>query len=363
MIKKFQITIPLLVLLISCSGDVSSQSSAESISINTFTVVFDSREGSAVPSQTFQPNSFITPPSVAKEGHTLEGWYTSINEGVTLDNKWDFFSNRVNFNFTLYAKWMIAIERFAWVGYGTVVTLGATSASIAYVNPTPADLERNSQLTLTAPFDQTKEAVEFDFTGKADDNYLFKVEGPSGAAELMVKATGADQKVIVPVVQLNATQRAALNLFVIFARTDGSTGTIVVRDWKYVDVFTPLPPEWRAEGGATVTMDGPAMTFTYTSRDVFYDQSAQIDVVGFDGSKSSVTISFTGEAGHEYMFKFEYPGHTNDVELKVIATGNAQTAVMDLTALSPEIRATFNNFIVFNSFNPQAGSITINSWN
>jgi hypothetical protein len=381
----------------------------------------------------------------------------------------------------------ITIAPLGWIGYATVVTQGATSASIAYANVPTADWARNSQLRLTAPFDQTKEGVEFDFTGKADDNYLFKVEGPSGASELMVKATGAEQKLIVPVAQLNATQRAALNLFVIFARTDASTGTIVVRDWKYVDSVTPVAPTWLAVGtqvsvvnnvmtmtytntpgefwnqhaqiavnafdgsktsvtvpftgvasqeymfkfeypghtnnvefravatgaaqtvimnlanltpeiratinkfvvfstttgasgsvtvspyyytpvwmaqgeGATAVMNGTAMTFTYTARGEFYFQNAQIDVVGFDGSKSSVTVSFTGVAGQEYMFKFEYPGHTNNVEFRVVATGAAQTAVLNLAAFSPEIRASFNKFVVFNFIKTEAGSITVTSW-
>jgi hypothetical protein len=269
---------------------------------------------------------------------------------------------RVTFTYAPSAG-TITIAPLGWIGYSTVVTQGATSASIAYENPTPADWGRNTQLRLTAPFDQAKEGVEFDFTGKAGDEYLFKVEGPGGiASELMATATGDAQKFIVPVAQLTPTQRSAINLFVIFARTGGSTGTLVVRDWKYVDSVTPAAPEWRAEGGATATMNGDAMTFTYTARTNFWDQNAQINLLSFDGSKSSVTVPFTGVANQEYMFKFEYPGHTNNVEFRVIATGAAQTAVLNLEPFTPEIRATFNKFVVF-SFTPaNAGSITVLPW-
>jgi hypothetical protein len=269
---------------------------------------------------------------------------------------------RVTFTFAPSAG-TITIAPLGWIGYATVVTQGATSASIAYENPTPADWGRNTQLRLTAPFDQAKEGVEFDFTGKAGDEYLFKVEGPGGiASELMATATGDAQKFIVPVAQLTPAQRSAINLFVIFARTGGSSGTLVVRDWKYVDSVTPAAPEWRAEGGATATMNGNAMTFTYTARGNFWDQNAQINLLSFDGSKSSVTVPFTGVANQEYMFKFEYPGHTNNVEFRVIATGAAQTAVLNLEPFTPEIRATFNKFVVF-SFTPaNAGSITVLPW-
>jgi uncharacterized repeat protein (TIGR02543 family) len=106
--KNFSLSISLIaLLLISCAGDISSQSSFESSSSNTFTVSFDSRGGSSVPNQIVESDSFITPPNVTKEGHTLEGWYTSLNGGVTLENKWNFFIDRVNFNFTLIALWTV----------------------------------------------------------------------------------------------------------------------------------------------------------------------------------------------------------------------------------------------------------------
>jgi hypothetical protein len=263
----------------------------------------------------------------------------------------------------------ITIAPLGWIGYSTVVTQGSTSTSIEYSNVPTADYGRNTQLRLTAPFDQTKQGVEFDFTGKVDDNYLFKVEGPNAvSAELLVKATGTDQKIIVPIVQLTTTQRATLNLLFVFARTDASTGTLVVRDWKYVDVVTPLAPEWRADGsGATVSVNQQgAMTFTYTTRGQFYLQNAQIAIVGFDGTKTSASVTFTGVSGQQYMFKFEYPGHTDNAEYLVTATGASQTLIIDLTKdknnvpLTESIRATFNKFVVFSATAANAGSITVN---
>ena len=60
---KFSITL-ITLLLISCAGDVSSQTSFESSSSSTFTVAFDSRGGSIIPNQIVEPNSFISPPNV-----------------------------------------------------------------------------------------------------------------------------------------------------------------------------------------------------------------------------------------------------------------------------------------------------------
>jgi uncharacterized repeat protein (TIGR02543 family) len=120
-------SIGLIALLVSCVNinlssvtNISSpstnqessiiQSSVGSISSSTLslvTVTFDSRGGSEVLAQQVETNSFISIPDVTREGHTIEGWYTSLNGGVSLDSKWNFFTNRVNFNFTLYAKWTI----------------------------------------------------------------------------------------------------------------------------------------------------------------------------------------------------------------------------------------------------------------
>ena len=70
-------------------------------------VQFDSIGGSEVVPVYVQPGNTIPAPSVSKEGHTLEGWYTSINEGETLDERWSFSSNSVNYDLTLYANWEI----------------------------------------------------------------------------------------------------------------------------------------------------------------------------------------------------------------------------------------------------------------
>jgi uncharacterized repeat protein (TIGR02543 family) len=269
---------------------------------------------------------------------------------------------RVRINTTPSSE-AITITPLGWIGYSTVVTQGATSTSIAYENPGPADWGRNTQLRLTAPFDQTKEGVEFDFTGKAGDEYFFKVEGPGGiASELMTTATGDAQKFVVPVDELTPTQRSAINLFVIFARTGGSSGTIVVRDWKYVDSVNPSSSQWVGVG-TTVNVNSNVMTMSYTNTPgEFWNQHASLAVSGFVGSKTSVTVPFTGVAGQEYLFKFEYPGHTNNVELRVVATGTAQTATINLSALTQQQRSSINSFIVFSTTIGSSGSVVVSPY-
>ena len=76
------------------------------ITIN-YTIQFNSQGGTNVPKVKVVANGIITPPVVSKSGNTLIGWFTSSNNGVTFDRKWDFFSDRVNFEFTLFAIWSV----------------------------------------------------------------------------------------------------------------------------------------------------------------------------------------------------------------------------------------------------------------
>ena len=49
---------------------------------------------------------FLDIQAIQKEGHTLEGLYTSL-DGISLDEKWSFVSDTVNGDITLYAKWNV----------------------------------------------------------------------------------------------------------------------------------------------------------------------------------------------------------------------------------------------------------------
>jgi len=73
-----------------------------------FTVVFNSMGGTEVESVLVGKGDKVPIPSLSeKEGYTLEGWYTSLDGGVTLDEKWSFLNSEVISNITLYAKWNI----------------------------------------------------------------------------------------------------------------------------------------------------------------------------------------------------------------------------------------------------------------
>ncbi len=68
-----------------------------------YTVTFDSQGGSAVESQTVREgNPAAAPTSPTRENFDFGGWYKSAGENAA---RWDFSTDRVNENLTLYARW------------------------------------------------------------------------------------------------------------------------------------------------------------------------------------------------------------------------------------------------------------------
>ncbi len=72
-----------------------------------YEVNFNALGGSDVPSQHVKEGGAITIPTIEKEGHTLKGWYTSIDGGDTFDERWSFTVDRVHGDITLFAKWEV----------------------------------------------------------------------------------------------------------------------------------------------------------------------------------------------------------------------------------------------------------------
>ena len=92
---KFLFVVFFVLLLIGCTIS------------QTVTVNFDSSGGDTIEPIDIIVGRTIEPPIATKEGYTLEGWYTSLDQGVTLDERWLFTSNTVKGNLTLYANWTI----------------------------------------------------------------------------------------------------------------------------------------------------------------------------------------------------------------------------------------------------------------
>jgi hypothetical protein len=260
----------------------------------------------------------------------------------------------------------ITVESTGWIGYGFDVTETPTQTTIGYVGPDPF-WNKNAQLNLLTPFNGTKQGVEFTFTGKAGDTYLFKVEARGGIfKETPVVATGSEQSHIVSLASFTEAQRNTLNLFIVFVQSPASEGTIVLNDWNYVDTVEVVAPEWVAVGGVNVTTDEGAMTMGYTTDAAeWWNTHAKIEIVGFDGTDTTVTVTFTGVAGHRYVFKFEGPDNRSRMEYGFDATGVEQVVTIDLTldkdgnAITEASRSEIDLFVVFCATVEVTGTVTV----
>ena len=73
---------------------------------NEFLVQFNTHDGSSVDDQKVEKNKTATEPiSPTKTGYTFDGWYTSSDEGTTLETEFDFTAP-ITSDITLYAKWI-----------------------------------------------------------------------------------------------------------------------------------------------------------------------------------------------------------------------------------------------------------------
>ena len=82
--------------LVSCSGQ--TQPAEDKVKIQ-----FDIMNG-IVYTLYVDTKGLIEEPDFSREGYDILGWYTSNDDGVTLDTKWNFFTMGFNYDLTLYAK-------------------------------------------------------------------------------------------------------------------------------------------------------------------------------------------------------------------------------------------------------------------
>jgi len=93
-------------------------------SSKTYTVTFNSNEGSAVAAQPVVEGGKATEPAVpTKAGRIFVGWY---KDNTTFTDKWDFATRTVTAATTLYAQWAVAIDGVGWAernvaAFGTFV--------------------------------------------------------------------------------------------------------------------------------------------------------------------------------------------------------------------------------------------------
>jgi len=92
---------------------------------NTYTITFNSQGGTSVASKSASYNTTITAPTApTKTGYTLAGWYKES----ACTNAWNFSTNVVTANTTLYAKWVINTYAVTYNSQGGSTVTGTTAS-------------------------------------------------------------------------------------------------------------------------------------------------------------------------------------------------------------------------------------------
>ena len=131
----------------------------------TYTVSFNSNGGTAVTAQTVNGGTLLTEPTepTKTDGYIFDGWYKES----TFDNLWNFSSDTVTENKTLYAKWAEAIYfQMPPDWYGTTV--------YAYIHRSTdsikdEDLPKTDSVLMTLK-DSTKNIYQFKLTDSNVNN-------------------------------------------------------------------------------------------------------------------------------------------------------------------------------------------------
>ncbi len=119
-----------------------------------------------------------------------------------------------------------------WRGFGLTVAQTDTNVTITYAN-TPGEWWNNNAQLAIPDYDGTKTAIVLTYTGVAGQEYVFKIEGGGKNKEVTVSADGTQQTYVLDLSTFTEAERDGFNLLVIFAKTAGGSGSIVVNNWTY----------------------------------------------------------------------------------------------------------------------------------
>ncbi len=120
--------------------------------IVTYEVSYETLGGSSIPSETVESGAFLSLPDVpTKEGHTFSGWYLE----ETYETLFDFESDPVTNDITLYAHWMRAAYQISYVVEGDLFDPSLVPFEDPIVLPTLPDTPENDGLIIIWYEDQS----------------------------------------------------------------------------------------------------------------------------------------------------------------------------------------------------------------
>lgn len=181
-----------------------------------YSIVFNSQGGSAITSQSLEIGKEITEPSApTKSGSVFAGWYKE----ASYTNAWNFSTDTVTANTTLYAKWIempaigTPLESFSW-------------EQIAYISEhgqadTYFDIGNTKNITLSTSEVLTMQIYDFNHDDKSDSSG--KAGITFGTKDLMAAKR-----------QMNDSG------------TNGSWNLSLMRSWTNGELYNSLPSTLKA---------------------------------------------------------------------------------------------------------------------
>ncbi len=139
---------------------------------------------------------------------------------------------------------------------------------------------------------------------------------------------------------------------------DAAGSVFWLDDVMVYEASDEVQPFWMGYGMDVVETEGVA-TVTYDVTGNWWESNVQGALDSFDGTNNAVNFTFTGEAGHDYLFKVEGAGGFNEVV--ITADGTEQVVQVPLLTLDEAARNQINLFIVFDQTGG-AGTLVLTSY-
>jgi len=143
-------------------------------SVPTYTVTFMANGGAPVPeSQVISKDGKVTePPAMNKDGYTFAGWYMEP-ENI---NQWNFSSNSVAGDITLYAEWVTSV----------LVPGASLAAKLQWLN---ANVQSGGSYVMELTADEGINPTTFSYSGK--DNITITIRGINSTRVITLNTTGS----------------------------------------------------------------------------------------------------------------------------------------------------------------------------
>lgn len=139
--------------------------------INKYTVAFNSNGGSTVTTKTGNYNSVIAKPAnPTKKGFVFAGWY----KDAALKTAWNFTTDKVTANTTLYAKWVVATPTSVKATKASTTSIKVYWSTVSGVSG--YEIDRATASNFTGKTTKTTTTGTFTATGLVKGKtYYFKV--------------------------------------------------------------------------------------------------------------------------------------------------------------------------------------------